>query len=65
MEGAQGFLFIPIIPELIESYYDTHGIAEGEDAQVDEDIADRASGLYNAFYYIGMIISPVAGNLIY
>ena len=65
VEGAQGFLFIPIIPELIESYYETHGIIEGDDPQIDEDIADRASGLYNAFYYIGMIISPVAGSLVY
>lgn len=31
VEGAQGFLFIPIIPELIESYYDSHGIQEGDD----------------------------------
>jgi MFS family permease len=32
---------------------------------MDEDIADRASGLYNAFYYVGMILSPLAGSLIY
>ena len=31
VEGGQGFLFIPLIPELIESYYDTHGVTEGED----------------------------------
>ena len=65
VDGAQGFLFIPIIPELIDSYYETHGIEEGDDLQMDEDIADRASALYSAFYYIGMILSPVAGSLIY
>ena len=32
---------------------------------MDEDIADRASGVYNAFYYVGMILSPIAGSLIY
>lgn len=31
VDGAQGFLFIPIIPELIDSYYETHGIEEGND----------------------------------
>ena len=50
---------------MIESYYETHGIQEGEDPQMDEDISDRASGLYNGFYYVGMIMSPVAGSLIY
>ena len=50
---------------MIESYYETHGIQEGDDPQMDEDIADRASGLYSAFYYIGMIISPLLGSLIY
>jgi MFS family permease len=50
---------------LIDSYYETHGIEEGDDPQIDEDIADRASALYSAFYYIGMILSPIVGSLIY
>ena len=53
------------MPELIESYYETQGITEGEDLQQDQDIADRASGLYNTFYYVGMIVSPITGSLIY
>ena len=65
VEGAQGFLFIPIIPELMESFYDSYGLKEGESQQVDEDICDRASGLYNTFYYSGMIVSPVLGSLVY
>jgi hypothetical protein len=30
VEGAQGFLFIPIIPELMESFYDSYGLEEGD-----------------------------------
>ena len=50
---------------MIEAYYDTHDISEGENPQMDEDIADRASGLYNGFYFAGMIVSPVSGSLVY
>lgn len=28
-------------------------------------MSDLASGLYGAFYYTGMIISPITGSLIY
>lgn len=63
--AAQGFLFIPILPEIIEAYCDKYGITEGEDETVDEDISDLASGLYGTFYYTGMIISPVMGSLVY
>jgi MFS family permease len=64
-DAAQGFLFIPILPEIIESFSQRYGFTEGEDEQVDEDISDRASGLYGAFYYTGMILSPICGSLVY
>jgi hypothetical protein len=63
--AAQGFLFVPLMPEMIESYCDSYGIVEGENEQADEDISDRASGLYGTMYYTGMIISPITGSLIY
>jgi MFS family permease len=63
--AAQGFLFIPILPEIIEAFSDRYEIKEGENEEVDEDVSDRASGLYGAFYYTGMIISPITGSLIY
>ena len=38
---------------------------EGENEQADEDISDLSSGLYGTMYYSGMIISPIAGSLVY
>jgi len=63
--AAQGFLFIPILPEMIESFCDKYGITEGQDEEIDELISDRSAGLYGAFYYVGMIVSPIGGSLIY
>ena len=63
--AAQGFAFIPILPEVIDSIYDHLGIDEGESEANDNDISDRASSLYGSFYYIGMMVSPVVGSLVY
>lgn len=65
MQGANGFIFIPILPEVIDSFAEEYGIVEGEDEVVDGEISDRSSALYGFFYYIGMIVSPIMGSLIY
>ena len=62
---AQGFLFIPIIPEVIDSIYHKNGIIEGEDEYIDGIISDKAAGLYGSFYSLGIIIAPLLGSLVY
>jgi MFS family permease len=65
LNAAQGFLFIPILPEMIESFCDNNNVTEGQDEEIDELISDRSAGLYGTFYYVGMIVSPIGGSLIY
>ncbi len=60
-----GFVFIPILPEIIEALYDKYNIKEGHDERVDGVISDKAAGLYGSFYSIGMILSPLLGSVIY
>jgi MFS family permease len=63
--AALGFVFIPILPEMIDSVYVGQNIVEGDDERVDGIISDKAAGLYGSFYSTGMIISPLLGSLIY
>ena len=60
-----GFVFIPILPEMIDSIYVGQKIVEGDDERIDGIISDKAAGLYGSFYSIGMIISPLLGSMIY
>eukprot|EP00347_Sterkiella_histriomuscorum_P011555 403372011 len=62
---AQGFLFIPILPEVIDSIYHKSGAVEGEDVHFDGIVSDKAAGLYGSFYSLGLIISPIVGSEIY
>lgn len=63
--GALGFVFIPILPEMIDSIYVGQNLVEGDDERIDGIISDKAAGLYGSFYSIGMIISPILGSMIY
>lgn len=63
--AALGFVFIPILPEMIDSVYVTHKMKEGEDEHIDSIICDKAAGLYGSFYSTGMIIAPELGAVIY
>ena len=60
-----GFVFIPILPEMLDALYAAKGITEGENERTDMIIADKAAGLYGAFYSVGMILSPIIGGLAY
>lgn len=62
---AQGFLFIPLLPEAIESIYIKESIVEGESDHQDQLINDMASGLYTTFYSIGQILAPTIGGFLY
>ena len=62
---GMGLLFIPVIPEVIDSIYLKEGLIEGEDEYVDGIISDKAAGLYGAFLSFGIIISPILGSTLY
>lgn len=63
--AGMGFVFIPILPEMLDALYAAKGITEGENERMDMIIADKAAGLYGAFYSVGMILSPIIGSLAY
>jgi hypothetical protein len=50
---------------MIDSVYIGQGLVEGDDEHIDGVISDKAAGLYGSFYSIGMIISPIAGSIVY
>ena len=62
---ASGFVFIPILPEVIESVYINKQLVEGDNENLDNIINDKAAALYGLFYAIGAIISPFIGSVIY
>jgi MFS family permease len=62
---GMGFVFIPIMPEMIDALYAAKGIQEGEDERVDSIVADKAAGLYGLFYSTGMMIAPILGSFIF
>eukprot|EP00347_Sterkiella_histriomuscorum_P003211 403365165 len=62
---AQGFVFIPLLPEAIESIYIKEQIVEGENEYQDQILNDIASGLYSTFYSIGQILAPTLGGALY
>lgn len=62
---AQGFIFIPILPEVIDAVYTKTGAVEGEDVYFDGVVSDKAAGLYGSFYSLGLIIAPIVGSEVY
>ena len=62
---SQGFLFVPIIPEVIDAIYYQYDLQEGVDEYVDAVINDKAAGLYGSFYSFGVIIAPLLGSSIF
>jgi MFS family permease len=51
-----GFIFVPLLPEIIEAIQDKEGIGENEE------LNDKASGFFNASYAIGCLIAPILGG---
>lgn len=62
---AQGFLFVPNLPEMLDAIYTKKKLIEGQDEVMDAIIADRASGIYGLFYAAGTISAPLVGSLMY
>lgn len=50
---AQGFIFIPLLPDALEAVFVKENIVEGQNEQVDQLISDYGSGLYGTFFSIG------------
>jgi MFS family permease len=62
---AQGFVFIPLLPEAIESIYIKESLVEGQSEHQDQLLNDMASGLYSTFYSVGQILAPTIGGALY
>jgi MFS family permease len=58
-------IYTPMLPEIIEAVYEKTGLVEGEDENLDAVIADKASGLYFAFFSLGTIAAPPLGSVVY
>jgi len=58
----QIFVFIPIIPEMIERLQVSLNISEGEDEYVDAMVTDKCNDCYGLFYALSMFISPIIGS---
>lgn len=62
---AQGFIFIPLLPDALEAVFIKEGIVEGENEATDQLISDYGSGLYGTFFSTGQILAPIVGSAIF
>ena len=62
---AEACLYIPIMPEIIESIQVEHGIVIGKNEEVDHQLNDKTAGIYATFYSLGAIMSPNVGSILY
>jgi hypothetical protein len=60
-----GMIYTPMLPEIIEAVYEKTELVEGEDENLDAVLADKASGLYFAFFSLGTITAPPMGSVVY
>lgn len=61
----QVFVFIPIIPEMLERLQVTLNISEGEDADVDDMLNDKVNDAYGFIYAFSNFIAPLMGSYLY
>lgn len=62
---CQIFVFIPIIPEMIERLQVQLQIAEGEDEVVDLRLNDQVNEAYTLIYALSSFVSPILGSQLY
>ena len=62
---CQIFVFIPIIPEMIERVQDSLGVKEGESAKIDMLLSDAVNEAYVLIYAISAFLSPLIGGCLY
>ena len=61
----QVFVFIPIIPEMIERIQDKLQVAEGKDEVIDNAINDKVNDSYGFVFALAQLMSPLVGSAIY
>lgn len=60
----QVFVFIPIIPEMIERLQHDLKITEGEDEFIDGMLNDKVNDMYGLIYALSMFVGPILGSLL-
>ena len=61
----QVFVFIPIIPEMLERLQVSLEITEGEDEYIDAKLNDKCNDAYGFIYALSMFVSPLIGSWLY
>jgi hypothetical protein len=61
----QVFIFIPIIPEILERMQVAYNIVEGEDEALDNSLNDKVNDAYGLFFASSQLVSPIIGSLVY
>ena len=52
------FIFAPLLPEIIDAVQDKEEIGENQE------LNDKASGLFNSSFAIGCLLGPIIGGLL-
>ena len=61
----QYFVFIPIIPEMLERVTVELNAIEGEDPELDAAIYDKVNDAYGFIYALAMFVGPLVGGLMF
>lgn len=62
---CQVFVFIPIIPEMIERLQVDLDISEGENEALDYRLNDQVNEAYTMIYALSSFVSPLLGSFVY
>lgn len=62
---AMPYIFIGVIPEMIERMRVAHNIVEGQDQLVENSLNDKVNDAYGTIYALGTFLSPILGGLQY
>lgn len=60
----QYFVFIPIIPEMLERLQVGMEVVEGEDEELDAAINDKVNDAYGVIYALSNGVGPLGGSLL-
>jgi MFS family permease len=61
----QALVFIPCLPEAIETFQCKFKIVEGFDTEFDNKLSDCTASLYSLFYNFAALVGPVIGGGLY
>jgi hypothetical protein len=60
----QYFVFIPIIPEMLERLQVDMNVVEGEDEELDGAINDKVNDAYGLIYALATFVGPLIGSML-